>query len=211
MTRHETVIQYAKTILLAAILVLAVWSFGGRQVSASPPQAGGATGQPVPAFAQLLAGTDGTNLRGVSTDSSGRLNVNLSDVVGTTDPCQSPAAQKNSVQVTITTATTTALVAVSGSTVVYSCGFQIVASDTTTANTVQLEYGSGAACATSPIALTPNYNTGVQTAGAIPFILSYGTAGQSSLKPTPTGNGVCALTTVGSTPSIQILYTYVQQ
>jgi hypothetical protein len=31
MSRHETIIQYAKTLLLAAILILAVWSFGSHQ------------------------------------------------------------------------------------------------------------------------------------------------------------------------------------
>lgn len=37
---------------------------------------GGATGSAAPANANLVGGTDGTNLRGLSVDSSGRLNIN---------------------------------------------------------------------------------------------------------------------------------------
>jgi len=126
------------------------------------------------------------------------------------DPCASPFVAKQSVQLNITTATTTALVAVSGTTQVYSCGLDISALDTVAANTVQLEYGTGAACAAAVVALTPVYNTGVQAAGAIPFQKTLGFSLSSFVKPTPPANGVCILSTVGTTPSINILYTFVQ-
>ena len=45
---------------------------------------GGATGSAVPTNANLVGGTDGTNLRGLSVDSSGRANVNLNNQFSTT-------------------------------------------------------------------------------------------------------------------------------
>ena len=42
---------------------------------------GGATGSTAPTDANLMGGTDGTNLRGLSVDSSGRLNVNVNGTV----------------------------------------------------------------------------------------------------------------------------------
>jgi hypothetical protein len=42
---------------------------------------GGATGSSVPANANLIGGTDGTNLRGLSVDSSGRINTNINGTV----------------------------------------------------------------------------------------------------------------------------------
>lgn len=136
--------------------------------------------------------------------------ASVTNIAGASDPCADVSATKQSFQTNITTATTTALVAVSGTTQVYVCGYQIQGFATTTANTVQLEYGSGAACVTSPTALTPVYNTGVQVAGNPPFETRY-VGALSVLKPTPSGTGLCAVTTVGSTPSINILVTYVQQ
>jgi hypothetical protein len=44
----------------------------------------GTTGSAVPTMANLYAGTDGTNLRGISVDTSGRANVNLNNQVSTT-------------------------------------------------------------------------------------------------------------------------------
>lgn len=124
----------------------------------------------------------------------------------TTDPCQSPAAVKTSVPINITTATTTSLVALSGSTIVYVCGFAVTVGSTVTANTIQFEYGTGGTCGAGTTVLTGVLNT----AGVLTGEISYGGAGQTVFK-TAAANGLCAVSTVGTGPSIQGLLTFVQQ
>lgn len=137
-------------------------------------------------------------------------NGNTLVVVPATDPCQTSAIAKSSAVVNITSATTTALVAVSGTTAVYVCGISITISQViTTANTIVFEYGSGAACVTSPTALTGLYGAGGITAGS-PLEISAGGAGQTIFK-TPASQGLCALTAIGATGSFQGVVTYVQQ
>ena len=124
------------------------------------------------------------------------------------DPCASGLAKSQAV-INITTATTTSLVAVSGSTVVYVCGFSATISQViTTPNTIQFEYGTGAAC-TGPVVMTGLYGGGGVTAGA-PITVSYGGAGSTIFK-TTASQGVCALTAIGATGSFQGVLTYVQQ
>jgi hypothetical protein len=137
---------------------------------------------------------------GVATDLS--LQVSINGV----DPCASSSIPKSSAVINITTATTTSLVALSGSTVVYVCGFNVTTGSTTTANTIVFEYGTGGSCATSPVALTGIMNS----LGMLTGNISAGNAGSTIFK-TAAGNALCALSTVGSTPSIQGFVTYVQQ
>ena len=76
---------------------------------------------------------------------------------------------------------------------------------TVTADTIQFEYGTGAAC-TSPVLLTGAFNTSGLLTGSI----SYGGGSQTIFK-SAASNGICAVTTVGTGPSIQGVITYVQQ
>ena len=122
-----------------------------------------------------------------------------------TDPCQSPGVAKNSAFLNVTTATTTALVPVSGSTIVYVCGFDLDITSTTTASTALLEQGTGTACSGSPIALTPTYTNG----SAVNSFKSVSTGG--TVFKTAASNGLCAVSTVGSTPTTGVRISYVQQ
>ena len=126
--------------------------------------------------------------------------------VQTSDPCTSAA--KSSVPINITTATTTSLVAVSGSTTVYVCGVSMTVSEViTTPNTILFEYGTGAACS-GPVALTGKYGDGGVTAG-IPIVVNASNGG--TVFKSAASNGICALTAIGTTASFQGVMTYVQQ
>ncbi len=123
------------------------------------------------------------------------------------DPCT--YAAKSSVPINITTAATTALVAVSGTTSVYVCGISLTISEViTTPNTIIFEQGTGAACAGSPVALTGKYGDGGVTAG-IPIVV--GQSAASTIFKGASANGICGLTAIGATGSFQGVMTYVQQ
>lgn len=154
------------------------------------------------------AATVYVTLTQVAIDPSLVVAASITNIAGASDPCLDVSALKTSAFANISTAATTSLVALSGTSRVYVCGFQVVSSSTTTANTIYLEYGGGAACATSPTVLTPTYSN--LAAAATPATIQFG-PGSSVLTPTPAGTGLCAVTTVGSTPVISVLVTYVQQ
>lgn len=153
----------------------------------------------------LTAGTAGTpstqvvSVQGVS----GGTNV----PVQTSDPCS--YAAKSSAAISVTSGTTTSLVAVSGSTVVYVCGISItIAPSAVTAATALFEYGTGAAC-TGPTTLTGTYGNGdlTSTVGVAP--INYGGGGQTIFK-SAASNGICILT-AGNVVNVQGVITYVQQ
>jgi hypothetical protein len=127
-------------------------------------------------------------------------------VPGSTDPCQDLSQQKQSTFQNINTATTTALVAPSGTTNIYVCSYVISSFSTTTTNTAILENGTGASCATSPTALTNTYSNSTFTA---PVVWTEGYGG--TLFATGASQGLCVLSTVGSTPILSVRITYVQQ
>jgi hypothetical protein len=149
----------------------------------------------------VTKGLGNTALTGGGLGSGGAITIQ------TSDPCNSAA--KSSVAINITSATTTSLVAVSGSTTVYVCGFTFTASQVaTTANTLQFEYGTGAAC-TSPTALTGTLGSGGLTAAA-PLVISGGNGDQTIFKSAASA-GICALTAIGASGTFQGFLTYVQQ
>ena len=120
------------------------------------------------------------------------------------DPCATNTAKKQA-GAAITTATTTALVVGSGTTNVYVCSILMTNVSSATANTVTFEQGSGATCGTgtATIGATLTFSTGqavVPMAGAV-----------SLLNTTTAGNGICVVTTVGTTPFIDIIISYIQQ
>ncbi len=119
------------------------------------------------------------------------------------------SAAKSSAAINVTSATTTSLVAVSGSTTVYVCGISLtIAPSATSADTALFEYGTGAAC-TSPTALTGTYGNGDLTSAAGVAAINYGNGGATIFKSAASA-GVCILT-AGTAVSVQGVLTYVQQ
>ena len=127
-------------------------------------------------------------------------------IPGTTDPCQDLSQQKQSAFQNITTATTTALVAPSGTTNIYVCSYMVSEFSTTTTDTAIFENGTGASCATSPTSLTNTFSNSTFTA---PVVWREGYGG--TLFTSGASQGLCVLSTVGSTPIISVRITYVQQ
>jgi hypothetical protein len=126
----------------------------------------------------------------------------------TSDPCSYGA--KLSAPINITSATTTSLIALSGTTSVYVCGFSVSISQVvTTPNTIQFEFGTGAACVTTQTVLTGLFGGGGVTAAA-PITISYG-GGNNTMFKAPAGNAICAVTAIGASGSFQGVLTYVQQ
>lgn len=100
----------------------------------------------------------------------------------------------------------TQLVALSGSTVIYVCGFSF-AQSTTSAVHVALEYGTGSNCATSPTKITPSYSlqAGASTG---PAGIVIGPSISSGLK-TTSGKELCIVT--DAAVSVQGLVWYTQR
>lgn len=125
------------------------------------------------------------------------------------DACNSSGTFKSSAIINISTATTTQLVALSGSTVVYVCSFAMTISQVvTTANTIKFVYGTGSNCGTGTTDLTGAFGTGGITA-APPITVSMTSSG--SILRTAVGNALCATTTIGGSASFSGVVTYVQQ
>lgn len=126
--------------------------------------------------------------------------------INSLDPCQSSSIAKQHAFANITTATTTALVAVSGTLNIYICGID-VQMNSTTANTVLFEKGTGTACATGATAVTGTYTNATLVSEAIHL----GFGGHGYLAPLGAGQGFCAVSTVGTGPTIVVDVTFVQQ
>ena len=123
------------------------------------------------------------------------------------DPCMSPLVLKSSVIINTSSAATTQLIAVSGSTSIYVCGFSLTVNNVvTTASTFQFEYGTSTNC-TGTHALTGLFNTGSVLAGT-PTVVTYGN-GAATIFSTPASQGLC-IVTAGSGLDDGVL-TYVQQ
>jgi hypothetical protein len=128
---------------------------------------------------------------------------------GRADPCS--YQPKSSAAINITSATTTQLVAVSGSTAVYVCGFAVTIPNTaTTATSVLFEYGTSTNC-TGTHALTGTFGSNDAVAvSANPTVVTYGD-GSSTVFAGAASNGLCAVTTGNGTLAIEGVMTYVQQ
>lgn len=144
-----------------------------------PVSGGGSTGAAVPATAVYVAGNGSGNATGLIT-------------------CDS------SVSVSISTATTTQLVALASSKKIYVCAFVLDLTGSATANTVQFEYGTGAACGAGTTVLTGAMaGNGVATA---PTVIAQG-SGTGSLFSTIASNALCLVTTQAVQVSGYISYT----
>jgi len=178
-----------------------------------------APGNAIPGNGTMVGGSDGTTnctsngvavpcFRPFLTDATGHL-VTVGPSTAVSDPCSSSGVTKTSVPINISSAATTALVTVSGSTAVYVCGFSFTISEVvTTANTLQFEYGTGTACVGSPTVLTGPFGAGGVTAG-IPIVVSED--GHGTIFKTPASNGLCAVTVIGATGNFAGVVSYVQQ
>lgn len=97
---------------------------------------------------------------------------------------QKVSTQNASVAINISTATTTQLVAISGSTKIYVTAWDVIAGGT---GNITLEYGTGTNCGTGTTALT----------GAYPLTAQAGISkgdGSAPVLIVPSGNALCALT-----------------
>lgn len=155
-------------------------------------------------------GFNGTTWDQLQVDASKFLKVNVAVgavTTSTSDPCQS--ASKSSAAINVTSGTTTSVVAVSGATVVYVCGFAItIAPSAVAAATALFEYGVGATC-TSPTVLTGTFGNGDLTSAAGVAPILYGNGGATIFKSAASA-GVCILT-AGNAVNVQGVLTYVQQ
>src|SRR5690348_4065908 len=122
------------------------------------------------------------------------------------DPCTSDQTNKLHAFANITTATTTSLVGVPANPqqAIYVCSVNAQLFSTTTASTVKLVTGTGAACS-SPATVTATYTNAAGATAAVEL------NGSSNLLTVPLASGLCATTTVGSTPAIAVDVTYVIQ
>jgi hypothetical protein len=154
---------------------------------------GGVFGCDVGAFGLGWNGATWDLLRTVSSSGSGLgvLATGMNSAGAT-----APVACDKSTAVNITTATTTSVVAVSGSLAVYICGFDLYVPSGTLPS-FAFTYGTGAAC-TGATALTGTYG-GI--AGTVGENFPMGN-GVGTIFRTPASQGVC-IVSGGTTPSIQ--------
>lgn len=169
-----------------------------------------------PSRAGTQSATGNMTSNGFRVDSSGRMQVvGSGDTTAAAmpvtfpttqlDPCQDNAVAKQSIFKNISSATTTAVITSSASTVIYVCGYDIQMTSTVTADTLLLQDGTGAAWVTTQVPKTPTYNSGITTIN-----ISVGFGGQSVFQ-TAAGGEICAVSTVGTGPVIALMVTYVQQ
>jgi len=124
---------------------------------------------------------------------------------GNSDPCAS-TTKKSSVLLNISTATTTQLVPLSGTSSIYVCSFVFGARSTggTAVPSVTFEFGTGAACAVGTTALTGGFFS------ADPPTITPSPGYQGTVFNTAPGTALCALT-AGTGINVQGVLDYVQQ
>jgi hypothetical protein len=165
-----------KTVLaLMALVVLGV--FAPAQVNVSSPaavrdQASSAIGSVVPSTAIYAGGISSGNLAGV-------------------------VACDSSALLTISTATTTQLVALVSGKSIYVCGLVMNGGGTTTA---KLVYGTGTNCATGLTSLTPAFTLASGTN------LVFG-SGLGYVAKTISGNALCVTNSAAATANVFVAYT----
>lgn len=126
----------------------------------------------------------------------------------TPDPCVS-INSKNSVAISVSSATTTQLVALTAGHGIFVCGFTMtIAGSATTAATAQLEYAPNASCASSTTALTGTFGSNDAAVSTTPTQVSYGNGGATVLF-VPPGNALC-IVTAGNAVLTSGAVTYVQ-
>jgi len=161
-----------------------------NQVQGTAADGAAAVGNPV-----QIGGKDGSgNAQTLLTNTDGSLQVSFTTV----DPCQSSGVAKSSVAINATA--TAQLVAISGTTVIYVCGFSVGVAGTTP--TARFQTGTGTTCGTGTVQKTGVY----APASAAPFAAF----GGSTVFKSAAGEALC-IELGGTTPSAQGFVTYVQQ
>ena len=122
------------------------------------------------------------------------------------DPCASDQTLKLHAFANISSATTTSLVGVPANPqqAIFVCSVSAQLFSTTTASTLKLVTGTGTTCS-SPTDATATYTNA--SGATAPVQLT----GANNLLRVPLASGLCATTTVGSTPAIAVDVTYVLQ
>ena len=134
--------------------------------------------------------------------------ASIANVAGASDPCQDVSAIKQSASVAISSATTTQIVALSGTAQVYVCAYELVAGAGTNPS-LQFEYGTGASCGTGTTVLSGAMATGVTVSTTAPGPIFTAGPGATLLK-APAGNALC-IVSAGTSPNFQGWVNYVQQ
>lgn len=117
----------------------------------------------------------------------------------TTDPCQSVSKAKSSIALEATA--DAELIAPSGSTVIYVCGWTATVGGTTPS--YRFQTGTGTTCGTGTV-----NETGVMVPSATSPLASHG--GEATVFSGAAGAALC-IDVGGTTPSVQGVLTYVQQ
>ena len=115
------------------------------------------------------------------------------------DPCQTSGRTKSAVVVAVTD--DAQLVALSGSTIIYVCGFSVTVTGTTP--TFRLISGTGTVCATGLTGRTGAY-------APLPGTYMQGGGGSATLLATAAGEALC-IDVEGTSPSVQGVLTYIRQ
>jgi hypothetical protein len=99
----------------------------------------------------------------------------------------------------MTTATTTQLIAISGSTSIRVCAYALQ-NASSTATTVKLELGTGTACATGTLVFTPAWTLPASQPGVFMFNPS------ASFLNLGSGNALCVVNSAAATVNIQVWF-----
>ena len=161
--------------IICGLLALAACAMAQVNVSAPAPvkdQASASTGSAVPSVAQYVGGVGSGNLGGI-------------------------VACDSSAMITVSTATTTQVVALTSGKSVYVCGFAINGGGATTA---KLVYGTGTSCGTGTTSLTPAFTLASGT------MLSLG-GGLGYVTKAPSGNALCVTNSAAATANVFVTYT----
>jgi hypothetical protein len=163
--------------LRVGLAVVALGVFAPAQVNVSSPavvkdQASSATGSAAPSIASFAGGNSSGNLAGI-------------------------VACDSSAQLTISTATTTQMVALVSGKSIYVCGFLFNGGGAATA---KLVYGTGTNCATGQTSLTPAFTlasgTNVAFGGALGYVAR-----------TIAGNALCVTNSAAAAANVFVAYT----
>ena len=133
---------------------------------------------------------------------SGTFTVSQINTAGTTDPCANPSLIKSSAAINVSSATTTQIVALSGTTKIYVCEADVNAVGTSPS--VKFITGTGTACATPDQTLT-----GAMVPSATVGTVHFGYGG--SMWTSNAGDELCLVSAGGTVTTETGFVTYVQQ
>jgi len=119
------------------------------------------------------------------------------------DVCQFPGIAKNFINISITTAGTVQIVPLSAGKSIFVCGYNLASNSTVATNTISFVQGTGTNCGTGQNIMTGPMQNGIEA-------VSFSYSGPGTIIATVNSQALCITTTVGTTPSIAGVVTYVQ-